>query len=164
MKAVLCAAGLYVVDAFMLNQGFISILVIVLALLYFVPRALWVLRKDRGLASQHLAKVGILLLSGLAVFGTNYWQNCMADHKAIEVGDACIAYRAKYNRYPERLADLVPEFMPSVPPAKYTLGGNDRFMYFRPLLGAEPMLFYEAVPPFGRRFYHMERHTWGFLD
>jgi hypothetical protein len=45
--------------------------------------------------------------------------------------------------------------------AKYTLGGF--FHYYRPTSG-EPMLYYEALPPFGRRFYHMETGGWGYLD
>jgi len=38
------------------------------------------------------------------------------------------------------------------------------FVYSPSLNGGEPMLFYEAVPPFGRRFYHLESRSWGFLD
>jgi hypothetical protein len=26
------------------------------------------------------------------------------------------------------------------------------------------MLYYEALPPFGRRFYHLESRSWGYLD
>jgi hypothetical protein len=85
----------------------------------------------------------------------------MADRRAIELGKACLAYHARYQHYPQHLEELVPEFLPSVPVAKYTLGGF--FHYYRPTSG-EPMLYYEALPPFGRRFYHMETGGWGYLD
>ena len=79
------------------------------------------------------------------------------------IGNACLAFHLKYRRYPLRLDELVPEFLPSVPAAKYTLGG-DHFFYFNPPSGLEPMLYDEALPPFGRRFYHMETGRWGYLD
>ena len=74
---------------------------------------------------------------------------------AIAIGNACLAYRAKYHQYPAELKDLVPEFLPSVPVAKW---GDEHFGYSRALdPDRQPMLYYAAVPPFGRRFYHMER-------
>jgi hypothetical protein len=160
----LFATGLFVFDAFVLNQGFVALLVILLVIFFFIPRALWALRKDRRLYLERLTQAGIYLLACFAVFAVNILQNRLADHRAVELGKACLAYHAKYNHYPQRLDDLVPEFIPSVPVAKYTLGGGGSFFYISHSTGSEPMLFYEAMPPFGRRFYHMETGGWGFLD
>jgi hypothetical protein len=160
---ILLAAGLFVVDAFVLNQGAVAIFVILLTLFVFLPRALWALRTSRALYLERLTRAGIYLLAAAAVFVANVLQNRMADHRAIELGNACLAYHAKYQHYPHRLDDLVPEFVPSVPPAKYTLGGGS-FFYSAGLSGREPMLYYQALPPFGRRFYHMETGGWGYLD
>jgi hypothetical protein len=163
-NTIALAAGLFAVDAFVLNQGAVALLVILVVLLVLLPRALWALRKDRGLYLQRLTKAGIYLLACVAVFVANAVQNRMADRRAIELGNACLAYHAKYQRYPNRLDELVPEFLPSVPLAKYSLGGSAVFFYASRPDGREPMLFYEAIPPFGRRFYHMETGRWGFLD
>jgi hypothetical protein len=83
----------------------------------------------------------------------------MTERRAIKIGSACLAVHAKYQHYPGRLDELMPDVLPSVPVAKYTLGGNN-FFYFSPPEGREPMLYYEAFPPFGRRFYHMETGDW----
>ena len=159
---VVLASGLFLADSFVLNQGFISVLVALVALLVLVPRALLSSRTEGSLRRKRLVNAGIYLLAVLFVFSANAIQNCIADRRAVMLGKACIAFRAKYDHYPQRLEELVPEFIPSVPDAK-TLSGTS-FIYIPKLNGGEPMLFYEAVPPFGRRFYHVESRSWGFLD
>jgi hypothetical protein len=162
-KTTCIAAGLFILDAFILNQGVVALCLILVTMFVFLPGALWVRRGDRRLYEQRLAKAGIYLLTALAVFGCDALQNRIADRRAIKIGNACLAFHGKYQRYPRHLDELVPDFLPSVPLAKYTLGGNN-FFYFSPPSGREPMLFYEAFPPFGRRFYHMESGGWGYLD
>lgn len=107
---------------------------------------------------------GIYLLAAVSIIATIGLQNSMADRRAVKLGDACLAYRAKYHRYPKNLKALVPEFISSVPVARYGLLGGDRFINSSQHDDREPMLYYEAIPPFGRRFYHMETRSWGYLD
>jgi hypothetical protein len=163
-KSILIATGLFIFDAFFLNQGVVALLIIPVALFIFLPRALWGLRTSRRLYLERLTKAGIYMLAAVAIFVALGLQNRMADRRAVELGKACLAYHAKYNRYPQRLDELVPEFIPSVPVVKYTLGGGGSFFYSSRPDGGEPMLFYQALPPFGRRFYHMEKGSWGYLD
>jgi hypothetical protein len=163
IKTVCIATGLFFTDAFVLNQGIVALILILLTMFVFLPRALWVRRADWTLFQLRLARAGIYLLTAIAVFGCNALQNRMADRRAIKIGNASLAFHAKYQRYPHNLQELVPEFLSSVPVAKYTLGG-DSFFYFSPPNGREPRLYYEALPPFGRRFYHMETKSWGYLD
>jgi len=163
IKTACVAVALFVLDAFVLNQGFVAFCLILVTVFVFLPRALWVRRRDRRLYELRLAKAGIYLMTAIAVFGSNALQNRIADRRAILIGNACLAFHLKHQRYPLRLDELVPEFLPSVPIAKYTIGA-DHFSYFNPLSGGEPMLYYEALPPFGRRFYHMETGSWGYLD
>ena len=150
-KTACVAVALFILDAFMLNQGVVALCLILVTVLVFLPRVLWVRRGDRHLYERRLAKAGIYLMAAIAVFGCNALQNRMADRRAIQIGNACLAFRVKYQRYPRRLDELVPEFFPSVPAAKYTLGGN-QFFYFSPPSGKEPMLFYEALPIFWTAF------------
>jgi hypothetical protein len=163
-KTLLWAAGLFLIDAFFLNQGAVALVLILLVFLVFLPRALWAARKDRPLYRQRVVKASLYLLTAVLIFVSLAVQNRMADRRAVAIGKACLAYRSKYNHYPKTLDELVPEFMSSVPPAKYTLGASSSFFYIPGFDDREPMLFYEAIPPFGRRFYHMETGAWGFLD
>ena len=159
---IILAALLFFLDAFLLNQGFLSLVLIPITLFVLLPHALWVYRKDRALYLTRLTKAGIFLLAAFSVFAANTLQNRIADRRAIMLGNACIAFRAKYQHYPTRLNDLAPEFIRSVPMAKPLAGAP--FFYSNSLSGHEPMLFYAAIPPFGRRFYHMETGGWGYLD
>jgi hypothetical protein len=162
IKTLCLAASLFVLDVFILNQGFVAVILILLALFVLAPIALFLRRRDKRKYEQRLVKIAIYVVTGVAVLTFNTLQNRLADRRAIAIGNACLAYRAKYHQYPPELNDLVPEFLPSVPDAKWN---GERFRYSR--VGGpdrEPMLFYEAVPPFGRRFYHMESGAWGFLD
>jgi hypothetical protein len=162
IKTLCVAASIFVLDAVILNQGFVAVILILLALFAFFPIALLLRRRDRRKYEQRLVKIAIYVLTGVAVLTSNTLQNRLADRRAIAIGNACLAYRAKYHQYPAELKDLVPEFLPSVPRAKWN---GELFSYSRgPSPDHEPMLYYAAVPPFGRRFYHMESGGWGYLD
>ena len=163
-RTTIIAAVLYVVDAFVLSLPFFALVLFAVVLFYFLPATLWALRSDRHVARLRAAKAGVYLLAAMSIVATIGLQNRMADRRAVRLGDACLAYRAKYHRYPKDLEGLVPEFISSVPVARYGLLGGDGFFYFHNEDDREPMLYYEAVPPFGRRFYHMETRSWGYLD
>jgi hypothetical protein len=152
------------VDAFVLSLPFFALVLFAVVMLYFLPATLWALRSNRRIARLRAAKAGIYLLAAISIFVTLGLQNSMADRRAVKLGDACLAYRTKYHHYPKNLEALVPEFIPSVPVARYGLLGGDRFNYSSQEDDREPMLYYEAMPPFGRRFYHMESRSWGYLD
>ncbi len=161
-KTVKFVCILMVVDAFFLNQGIFSALVAAVTV-GCLPWAVWALvRKNKALFRLRMAQIGIVLAGCLAVFGINWFQNKSADEKAIELGNACLAYHAKYNRYPKHLEELAPEFVPSIPSAKYVLMASSFFYCFGE--NGEPEIYYVEMPPFGRRFYHVETGDWGYLD
>jgi hypothetical protein len=56
----------------------------------------------------------------------------------------------------------VPEFLPAVPRAKYTLAYGE-FTYWASS-EKDHTLMYVALPPFGRRLYHFEQGVWTQLD
>ena len=109
-----------------------------------------------------MAQIGIVLAGCFAVFGMKWLQNERAERKAVELGTACLDYHAQNNHYPQHLDDLVPTIIPEVPTAKYALM-DSQFHYMINGSG-EPEIYYAMMRPFGRRFYHIEKRTWGFLD
>ena len=161
---MIIASVLYVADTFFFLLPFDALVLFGVVLLYFLPATLWALRTDRRVARLRAAKAGIFLFAAVSIVATIGLQNRMAARRAEKLGDACLAYRAKYHHYPRALKALVPEFIPSVPVAKYGIGFDTRFEYLVGDEQEEPMLYYTAVPPFGRIFYHMESRTWGYMD
>lgn len=97
----------------------------------------------------------------MLVFGLNWANNQIAKSRAETLVDAIKAFNQKHQRYPEKLDELVPEYIDHVPTAKYTLF----FASFFYLSGHEfHSLFYVAMPPFGRPTYNFERDKWGYMD
>lgn len=143
--AAVIAAVLYVVDAFVLLSEFFDYVLFGVVLMYFLPAMLWALRRDRRVAKLRAAKAGIYLFAAVSIVVTILSQNHMADRRAVKLGDACLAYRAKYHHYPKDLEALVPEFIPSVPVPKYGLGllSRERFVYSAGQYGEGPMLHYD---------------------
>lgn len=78
---------------------------------------------------------------------------------------ACRAFAAKHGRLPESLEQLVPGFLPELPPAKFS-GPTFGFTY--DVSGAEDaprhVLGWTDRVPFGRPFYVFEEDRWGYLD
>jgi hypothetical protein len=73
---------------------------------------------------------------------------------------ACEEFHAANGRFPKTLDELVPQYMPSVPRAKYSLLYGE-FEYFN---YGEPMLVWCVVPPFGRKIYTFDDRRWSYLD
>jgi hypothetical protein len=146
-------AALFVIDAFVLNQGALAALVAVVALLIGVPAALChgIGRREWSGARRHALRALFFALAAVAVILVNRAQNDLARGRAGAIIAACEAFQGRHARYPATLAELVPEFLSSVPRAKYTLGFSEFSYVMRP--DGPPTLFYVSLPPFGRPVY-----------
>lgn len=106
------------------------------------------------------ARVLIPILTGLLAFANDSAQRTIAMGNAQRVIEACERYHKANGAYPERLDELVPRYLNSIPRAKYCCSWGE-FWYF----GApRPLLLWYEVPPFGRRIYNFERGAWSWLD
>ncbi len=164
LPAILFAAAFYTVDAWVWFLPILSVLVLLLSLPCFLIAAIVCLfRGRRASAFKVMASIGVLFLGIVAVGITNHIRNNLTESRAVRLGEACIAYHAKYHRYPEHLEDMVPEFVSSVPSARIGFLGKDDF-YYAPHETYEPFLYYECLPPFGHCYYYVESRCWRFLD
>jgi hypothetical protein len=76
---------------------------------------------------------------------------------------ACRAFQAKHGRLPGALEELVPDFLPELPRAKYD-GPHFGFTYDTNADATRHVLGWTEVIPFGRPFYVFEEDRWGYLD
>jgi hypothetical protein len=76
---------------------------------------------------------------------------------------ACRAFQAKQGRLPARLEELVPDFLPELPRAKFD-GPHFGFTYDVNEAATRHVLGWTEVIPFGRPFYVFEEDRWGYLD
>ena len=158
-QAWIIAALLMFVDAFVFNQGVIS-LFLGLGLIFIVlPRTF--LPKFAGVRRMRLRNLMIYGVAILLVFALNAANNRLARNRGDVVAAKIKEFNQKYGRYPQSLQDLVPEFIERVPRAKYTALYGE-FSYFKSERGA--LLLYTALPPFGRPTYDFTRDEWTKLD
>jgi len=117
--------------------------------------------KNKPILKKRLAACGIYFLMSLLIFTSISLNNKIARSRAAMLIAACEKYKDKNNKYPENLSDLVPHFIKKIPVAKYTLTSN-RFFYITSK--DSHLLFYMAMPPFGRPTYSFEKQKWTDID
>jgi hypothetical protein len=166
-RTALVLAAIYLLDPVMVGQGLWSLLIAVVGLVVLLVAAIWAtVRGARSRARSRLLRAGMYLLLGVAAVATQAAHLATARSRAEQVISACKAYQAQHGAYPDRLEDLVPAYLRAIPRAKYTLAWG-RFTYWN-LSSAEEgphhVLMYVAMPPFGRRLYHLEEERWSALD
>ncbi|WP_165227074.1 hypothetical protein [Aquisphaera insulae] len=106
-----------------------------------------------------LVRIGLPALTlGLVWINTDV-QLKIAEANARRIVAACEAYHAAHGRFPEKLDELVPNYMNSVPVAKYCLGPGSRFQYY----SKQPLLWWEVFG-FLRRIYDFNTRRWSYLD
>ena len=158
-RAVTLATLLVFLDAFYLNQGGIAVLIGAGLLLIGFPRAF--MAKFPEVRRRRLRNLGVYFAAVLLVFVINATNNHIAQTRAERLVTAVKAYHARYQRYPQSLNDLIPEFVERVPRAKYTLLFNE-FSYAN--RGGKAHLLYTSMPPFGGPMYSFADDRWGYLD
>jgi len=155
---------LFVADLGFAGQGLFSMVVAIVGVGLLTMRALWaaVRGASSALIRARATRAGIYLLLGIATVATMQFHTATAQHHAAQVIAACRAYEKRSGKLPDRLTELVPEFLPAVPRAKYTLQWGD-FTYWTSENNTHTLM-YVALPPFGRRLYHFEQAQWSQLD
>lgn len=159
-RAAIYAVLLFVLDALVFNQfvvAFVTILIVLPTVLY---RA-FVDRKDRPVLKTRLITAGILLLMVLMIMTANGMNNRLARQRTLYLASACEKYKADHGGYPDRLSDLVPRYIPEVPPAKFTIVASS-FIYLS--RADRHTIIFTAIPPFGRITYTLEGRSWGMID
>jgi hypothetical protein len=117
-------------------------------------------RPGWGLA---LARILIPALTLWLVKANDAFQLSVAAANGQRIVAACEEYHAANGRFPEKLDELVPKNLNSVPVAKYCLGPGSRFFYTAYPHG-NAKLAWEIVSPHYRRTYDFGTRNWGYLD
>jgi hypothetical protein len=153
-----------VLDAGVLNQGGLALLVLLWMLLVRLPLSFT--RRFQKVRRRRLQSVAVYILAAALVFAANHLNNRIAHRRAERLIIAVEAFKETRGTYPNRLDELVPRFIDRVPAAKYCAGPFGRFMYihYPRHTGDHPILCYTALPPFGLRTYSFEEGRWGYLD
>jgi hypothetical protein len=156
-RMVVAWAAVAVVDAFLVGQGFIALLVGVVVVLGAMID--WVREaKSRTSLVRTAFRIGAGILLPVAVL-TVVSANCrMAARRAEVVVAALERFHADTGAWPGRLQELCPRYLPGVPSACWRAFSNE-FVYV--LLDRQrPMLWYVELPPFAKRTYRFPDRRW----
>ena len=108
-----------------------------------------------------LIRIAIPPLTLALVLANDSLQYKIGKANAPRIIAACEQFHSANGRYPKTLNELVPQYLPSIPRAKYCLMLGE-FMYWN--FDEEPMLVWYVVPPYGRKTYTFNDQRWGYLD
>jgi hypothetical protein len=159
-KALITATVLFVLDAFVMNQGAISIILILLIVFWWVPKSAF--KKYKGQSPKvELTKALIYGSVAIVVFSSNIINNKIAKGRANNLIQVIENYHQTTGQYPQTLTELVPAYLQNVPKAKYTLIFN-KFTYIN--YQGSVSLFYVSLPPYGRPTYVFNRKEWKYID
>jgi len=149
-------------DTFYFNQGIISLLTgLVMVIVFVILTTVAFFRGNKELLIYRLVTIVIYIVMVFAVIMSIRFMNDMALKRAEKLIEACNNYRVKYERFPDKLEDLVPEFIPYVPKAKPVFV-QPQFNYISEK--DNHVIWYVAYPPFYRVFYNLEGGRWSYLD
>lgn len=162
VKTVIIASTLFVLDAFVLNQGVVALIALFIALPVMLIRTIPA-RKDKQLLKRRFTSIVIYaVMAGLILF-SNRLNNNLARKMVEIIIAACEQYKAKNNAYPDALSALVPGFLSEIPKAKYTFSNNN-YKYSNAGSGGLHFIMYTEAPPFGRPYYILEEKRWDYMD
>ncbi len=111
--------------------------------------------------SVALARIAIPVLTLCVALGNNAIQFKVGEANARQLIAACEKYHAANGRFPEKLDELVPRYIKSIPVAKYCLGPSSRFYYYNL---STPTLYWQVIPPYYRKIYNFDTQSWTYLD
>ena len=161
-RTALVLSLLFVADIGFAGQGILPLFVAAAGVVLLSAGAIWAFAFGRmRVARRRIARAGIYFLLGVATSATVRVYASTAQAHATQLIHACHAYKAKYGGFPDRLQELVPEFLPSVPRAKYVLVWGEFTYWSSP---TSHTLMYTSLPPFMRRLYNLEHDTWSQIE
>lgn len=158
-RPIFRAAALVAFDGIWLSQGIITFIVAVWLLVVTLPMSF--LPRNLPHRADRFRSLGIYGVAIACVLGLCAYNVYIGGERARLVVAAVEAFKGDTGLWPRELSELVPVYLPAVPRARYAIAMSD-FSYR--YAGGQPILFYTAIPPFGRPFYAFEERRWGYLD
>ena len=156
------AIFLYLIDTFFFNQGVISFLIgLVIISVFLILTVIALFRKNKSLVLSRVTVMVIYILMILTVLSSIRFLDNLALKRAEILIKACNEYKVKCGNFPDKLEELVPDFISSIPAAKPVFF-EPRFNYISEK--SNHTIWYVVCPPFGRAFYNLETGKWSYLD
>jgi hypothetical protein len=157
---VVCAV-LYFLDALLIGLPSLGTFLCVIFMLTNFVAFLWRRKGDRAIMVKYGIRSLTICLTVLAILSTFMFNRHLGHVNARLIIKAVEDYRVEQGKYPERLEELVPQFLSEVPCSAIRLTSTK--YYYLQHKEYHSLMWAEA-PPFGRRTYHFETREWSYID
>lgn len=154
-------ALLYFLDALLIGLPSFGTFLCVVFMLTNFAAFLWRRKSERSVVVKYGIRSLMLCLTVLAILSTFMFNRHLGYANARLIIKAVEDYRVEKGEYPERLQDLVPQFLSEVPDSAIRLTSTE-FYYLHHKDGHS--LMWTEVPFFGRRTYQFETKEWSYMD
>lgn len=154
MFVLIAALAWGIFDAFMIGLGLISIILFIVGISFFLHAITLVSQKNCVGFKLRLYKAVITSFAGFASFGVIYYGKIIAPENAEKIISAVQQFQIKKGHYPNRLEEIVPEFIPEIPIANYSLSGKFKYKSY----SVHSLTYVES--PFSMKIYTFEDAKW----
>lgn len=156
IRPVILSLALVLFDAL----GVFAAAIGIFLLCVYLPRSL-LAGKFAACRRERLIRLALYLAAVAVVLSLIPINKRIAEERAGRIIAAVESFKAANGNYPDRLDQLVPQFIAEIPGHARIAVADIGFRYFA---GEHPQLMYVAMPPFGRKVYHFASKSWGFID
>ena len=117
--------------------------------------------RDKKYAKLFAMKAFIYFMALMGILGIFKLNSHLGEKNAQRIIKAVNTYYADKGHYPEKLDQLIPIYLESIPRCAYRMTASEYRYFSDP---GDPFLVWAVVPPFGRRIYHFKNAEWRTLD
>jgi len=161
-RSVIWAAGFYIWDVLIFGLPVIGLGLSFLAFVCYGLCAIVRLAKQERERAHRYAWRGLIYLVTVAAILSSHNLNLkMGASNADRIIDAVETFYRDQNRFPEKLEELVPAYLDSVPRAAVRFNAN-AYRYWQE--GDRPQLLWVKVPPYLRAVYDFRSQEWVVFD
>ena len=151
---VLALIGITVIEGISVGTGLAAMFIAAI----FWAAALVMLLKGLKPAAKALGlKAAAYTLLLALLFGFNIINGRTGRQGAESIAAACDTYKVQKGEYPESLAQLVPEYMKAIPPAKVSLRWSQYWL-------KDNKVMFASQPGMAVSFYDLAAKKWGFVS
>lgn len=161
MTLSLCGAVL-AIDTLWFGAPALGVYAVLALVLWLTPRILLAWRKPE--LRRHRARVALVVLGMLLLNGGIYSvYEIVAQKRMTEVAEALVRYKISMGTYPERLQQLVPDYLRAIPPAKPGVIMM-RAIWYHHTAPDQAALMYVSFPPYYRKVLDLHTLQWSTMD
>jgi len=160
-KIAIIAFCLLIFDAFIFGTPFFGLIIMFFLVVASGISAIIFLFRDKQFSKLYAMKALIYFTGFVGIIGIFKFNSYIGGENANIVIDAVNSYYADTSLYPDKLNQLIPNYLDSIPNCAYRIM-DYKYRYYVDQDNA--YLMWTVIPPWGRRNYNFNNAEWTYFD